>query len=493
MKRKLLSILVLLCISASSAWADWNGGTYTVTANEEITGTVNVSTATLTINSGKTVTVNGSIVISGTLTVTGGGTLKVRGSNGGPGGGSSSGGNGGNAIIGNVVVKGANVDATGGNGGDGGEGIDGNDGEDGLEGGYGGDGGNAFNGTVIIYGGSVYATGGNGGNGGDGGDGGGAWWEDSGCDDDGNPTGDPIEHHAGQGGNGGNGGNSGNAFNGTVIFYGGSVTATGGLVGQGGYGGQGDGGYGNEGYPGNLAYAFSGDNVTFETTNYDMWCYDYNGIDYDENNNSTVSSHSRVIINASDVIPMTANLVGGAYWSTFYSNTGNFIAPEGTQVFAVNLDGSTLTMTEIADRIVESGEGVVLKKAGSGDATTTIIMAETESTATGDFSANSLTGTTTSITNPGNAYVLNYKAATGVGFYKLKASGTIGANKAFLTYPASAREFFLFDETTSISEELRVKSEEFASAVVFDLQGRRVQNPTKGLYIVNGKKVFINK
>ena len=57
MKRKLLSILVLLCISASSAWADWNGGTYTVTANEEITGTVNVSTATLTINSGKTVTV----------------------------------------------------------------------------------------------------------------------------------------------------------------------------------------------------------------------------------------------------------------------------------------------------------------------------------------------------------------------------------------------------------------------------------------------------
>ena len=27
----------------------------------------------------------------------------------------------------------------------------------------------------------------------------------------------------------------------------------------------------------------------------------------------------------------------------------------------------------------------------------------------------------------------------------------------------------------------------------YDLQGRRVQNPVKGLYIVNGKKVFINK
>jgi hypothetical protein len=145
-------------------------------------------------------------------------------------------------------------------------------------------------------------------------------------------------------------------------------------------------------------------------------------------------------------------------------------------------------MTEISDGIVKSGEGVVLKNTSAS-----ITMTPTASDSEGDYSGNSLTGTMTSITNPGNAYVLNYKSATGVGFYKLKASGTIGANKAYLTYPASAREFFLFDETTSISEELRVKSEEFASAVVFDLQGRRVQNPTKGLYIVNGKKVFINK
>jgi hypothetical protein len=29
------------------------------------------------------------------------------------------------------------------------------------------------------------------------------------------------------------------------------------------------------------------------------------------------------------------------------------------------------------------------------------------------------------------------------------------------------------------------------SLQVFDLQGRRVDNPTKGLYIVNGKKVII--
>ena len=45
--------------------------------------------------------------------------------------------------------------------------------------------------------------------------------------------------------------------------------------------------------------------------------------------------------------------------------------------------------------------------------------------------------------------------------------------------------------TTDISEELRVKSEEFAPAPVYNLNGQRVANPTKGLYIMNGRKVVI--
>ena len=44
-------------------------------------------------------------------------------------------------------------------------------------------------------------------------------------------------------------------------------------------------------------------------------------------------------------------------------------------------------------------------------------------------------------------------------------------------------------DATGISEELRVKSEEFATAPVYNLKGQRVMQPTKGIYIVNGKKV----
>ena len=48
-------------------------------------------------------------------------------------------------------------------------------------------------------------------------------------------------------------------------------------------------------------------------------------------------------------------------------------------------------------------------------------------------------------------------------------------------------------ETTSLSEELRVKSEEIATAQWYSLDGRKVagQPTQKGIYIVNGKKVII--
>lgn len=190
--------------------------------------------------------------------------------------------------------------------------------------------------------------------------------------------------------------------------------------------------------------------------------------------------------NATASYNVTANSAGGAYWATFYSSAGNYQAPEGTQVFTVHLEGTGITMTEITDRIVKSGEGVVLKNS----TTASITMTLTETVPAGDFGANSLKGTMTNITNPGNAYVLNYKAATGAGFYKLSASGTIGANKAYLVSGAGAPEFFGFDgNTTSISEIEKMRNVE--NETFYDLQGRRVAQPTKGLYIVNGKKVVI--
>ena len=171
-ERKLLSILALLCLTITSAWADWNGETYTATANETINGPINVSTAILTIDEGVTVTVNNGIVISGILTIKGSGTLKVYGSGGSGIVGNGDGNGGGSAFKGTVNIYSGNVTARGGNGAGGAGGANhysDENGADGGDGGQGGEGGAAFEGTVIIYGGTVTATGGNGGEGGWGG------------------------------------------------------------------------------------------------------------------------------------------------------------------------------------------------------------------------------------------------------------------------------------------------------------------------------------
>ena len=173
----------------------------------------------------------------------------------------------------------------------------------------------------------------------------------------------------------------------------------------------------------------------------------------------------------------------GEYWATYYNGTTSFTADENTTVFQAALSGSSLTLTEVPNREIPATKAVILKSSSSS-------ITLTPATTTATLEGNQLVGTATAITNPGNAYVLN-KGTNGVGFYKLSSGGTIGANKAYLTYSSvsQARSFFGFDETTGI--EMPTAEVIDADAVVYDLQGRRVAQPTKGLYIVNGKKVII--
>ncbi len=195
-------------------------------------------------------------------------------------------------------------------------------------------------------------------------------------------------------------------------------------------------------------------------------------------------------VTATRVFSVPANLANDAYWATFYSSEANFQAPEGTQVFAVNLNGTTISLTEIADGIVNQGQGVVLKKTTEGD----FVMTKTASSSTCDYSTNSLTGTDKDVINLANVYVLGSGEA-GVGFYKLAANGAIKANRAYLTYEGPlTRDYFNFEGATAITT---ATNEPSAQQHHYDLMGRRVEQPTKGLYILrssqgkNGKKVMI--
>ena len=124
----------------------------------------------------------------------------------------------------------------------------------------------------------------------------------------------------------------------------------------------------------------------------------------------------------------------GEYWATFY-DVCNYQAPTGTEVYAITLSNGKLTKTQIADGIVKSGQSVLLKSTSAS-----ITMSPTTTAGSGDWTDNSLKGTTTSIPNPGNAYVLD-NDTKGLGFYKLSATGTIAANNAYLT-SNSQSDFF---------------------------------------------------
>ena len=85
------------------------------------------------------------------------------------------------------------------------------------------------------------------------------------------------------------------------------------------------------------------------------------------------------------------------------------------------------------------------------------------------------------------------KKEKGVGFYKLGDDVTVPAGKCYISVSKSvqaptSREFLsLGDEATGIKTVESVTER----GVVYDLQGRRVAQPARGLYIENGKKIII--
>jgi len=187
---------------------------------------------------------------------------------------------------------------------------------------------------------------------------------------------------------------------------------------------------------------------------------------------------------------LTAHPAEEAYWCTYYNGTTNVLVDKFTTVYTVSVSGTNATLHEIADRNIKAGEGVVLKSSRE-----TIVLTYNTTETTGDFTGNVLEGVDEDTACEANA---NYTLADedGLGFYKYIGT-TLAANKAYLpgsVVPAGARAvLFQFEdgETTSVNEELRMKSEEFVPAVYYNLNGQKVEKPTKGLYIINGKKVII--
>ena len=188
-------------------------------------------------------------------------------------------------------------------------------------------------------------------------------------------------------------------------------------------------------------------------------------------------------VNHTVTLTTTANMAG---WRTFAPVKADQNYTTDADVYYVSAAGSsTVTLAKI-DGGVPANTPVILHKDGE----TSITLTETATSITAP--ASNLLAVSTAGENLGKVYRLGYKSSDGVGFYTYTTTSA-PAGIVYINPSSPGHEFLGLDfdeETTGVNEvtntNLTNNTNEF-----FDLQGRKVAQPTKGLYIVNGRKVII--
>lgn len=183
-------------------------------------------------------------------------------------------------------------------------------------------------------------------------------------------------------------------------------------------------------------------------------------------------------------IPVTIGSVG--YSTACFPM--NVVIPNTVEAYIINENNASSVSLAQVEGILPAGQGVILKNEGSHSFTIT------SDAATADVEDNLLTGTTVRRLGFGeNAnYVLANKT-NGVGLYLNGTVEAVPANKAYMSATAgsSSAAMLTFDFDGAIETAINeLEAEKLANSTIYDVQGRRVMNPTKGLYIVNGKKVM---
>lgn len=163
------------------------------------------------------------------------------------------------------------------------------------------------------------------------------------------------------------------------------------------------------------------------------------------------------------------------------------------KAYKAKVEGGVVKLTKVSDGIVPASTGVILA-ADQNDYEIPVATAD----ATTDFSDNEMVGVTQRTQVLWNPSTDVYNYILQGGEFKKASTGFLKANRAYLSTSynvsaASAREYleisFEDDDVTGIDATL-VNSEKVNSDI-YDLQGRKVAQPTKGLYIVNGRKVIV--
>ena len=186
--------------------------------------------------------------------------------------------------------------------------------------------------------------------------------------------------------------------------------------------------------------------------------------------------------------PSVVVSVTDAGWTSFSSNKEVKIPSGITAYYASMTSSSSVTLSEITGGYIPASEGVVLS---GEEGTYAMNITTTSATLPGSNSLHACLSDG-DVPGSGDYYTLGVSGSDPI-FKKSSKSGTLAAGKAYLTIESGdAHEldvnFTNGSEATGIDA---IKTNGIENNTYYNLAGQRVTQPTKGLYIVNGKKVII--
>lgn len=169
------------------------------------------------------------------------------------------------------------------------------------------------------------------------------------------------------------------------------------------------------------------------------------------------------------------------------------VVPANTTAYTVEttsgLDVTKVALQEAvtAGNAIPANEGVILIGTATGNVT--MLPRTTEDITNIANNGLSHTAGAAADVNDGNSYVLADKSQ-GWAFYKVSTAATsqLPMNKAYLHLTAASETIrFDFGNATGIDN---IDADNKAESKIYDLSGRAVKTMSKGLYIVDGKKVI---